>query len=689
MANANRNQLQQAYTLIEQDRLEEAITILQGILTVQPNNETAWWLMANALSEPAEAADALQNVLRINPNHTEAQQALQQLLSEYPELATPPQAAPLDAFDFDENLPAFDPTPPPSSAARPAPQGDFDFNLDALLASTPAGTATPLATSGPDWLATDAPSGGNDLDLDALFGGGSAFDLPATASEDADLTAIFDAGLEDAPRPKSTASLPTQAAPAPSMDDLFGGFDFGAPAPAASTPAPAPAATGALPGDDFFASLTQGAPSGAKPDAAPNIDDLFGGFDFGDPVPAASTPAPASAATGALPGDDFFASLDQPSVSAGGADDLFGGLDFTQPPATRPNDATLNLTQAGIDDLFGAPAPSRPAAQPEPDSELVIPTQSLDRAGFDDLFGESATAQPARTDEEPALAAVGAPDGDGLGSLDDLLGQYERPPEPNRDYAALPNMEGPAPNQQDIDSFFQTPVGGDFAGTPGFVNQIEEGQTPKKERGRRRREKGGAAAAAAAGFPAGPSPETMAEIAAAPPAKPARRERAPKPAPAPVVEVYDPYVLEARANRRSPVRAVLFALVVIVALMGLGLVAARLLAPDAVTQAALNVQNQLREVGFESATASVTDKNMGVRFCISNVRRDVERRVFTAMDVIANNAAPVRAELETANLQVVSCANPNRVLYAGSTTLADVIRYTETGDRRAYRQSWR
>jgi hypothetical protein len=80
---------------------------------------------------------------------------------------------------------------------------------------------------------------------------------------------------------------------------------------------------------------------------------------------------------------------------------------------------------------------------------------------------------------------------------------------------------------------------------------------------------------------------------------------------------------------------------------------------------------------------------MGVRFCISNVRRDVERRVFTAMDVIANHAAPVRAELETANLQVVSCANPNRVLYAGSTTLADVIRYTETGDRRAYRQSWR
>lgn len=71
MANETRNQLKQAYAYIEQERLDEALMILRRVLSDDPDNADAWWLMANAVSEPADAAEALSNVLRLRPNHAE------------------------------------------------------------------------------------------------------------------------------------------------------------------------------------------------------------------------------------------------------------------------------------------------------------------------------------------------------------------------------------------------------------------------------------------------------------------------------------------------------------------------------------------------------------------------------------------------------------------------------------------
>src|SRR6476660_2188994 len=79
MADATRSQLEEAYRLIQQEDLDGAITILRPVTSAQPNNVDAWWLLANAVSEPDDAFDALRNVLRINPNHGQAKELLSKL----------------------------------------------------------------------------------------------------------------------------------------------------------------------------------------------------------------------------------------------------------------------------------------------------------------------------------------------------------------------------------------------------------------------------------------------------------------------------------------------------------------------------------------------------------------------------------------------------------------------------------
>src|SRR5947207_1025537 len=86
MANATRSQLEQAYDLIQQDKLDQAIALLKPITKKEPDNADAWWLMANAVSEPTDAHNALQNVLRLNPSNDQARELLQQLEQEFPQL---------------------------------------------------------------------------------------------------------------------------------------------------------------------------------------------------------------------------------------------------------------------------------------------------------------------------------------------------------------------------------------------------------------------------------------------------------------------------------------------------------------------------------------------------------------------------------------------------------------------------
>ncbi|MFQ3534390.1 MAG: tetratricopeptide repeat protein [Aggregatilineales bacterium] len=216
MANETRNQLKQAYTYIEQERLDEAISILRRILSNDPDNADAWWLMANAVSEPADAAEALSNVLRLRPDHAEAREAYDQLLAEYPALA------PRQAFDA-----AFD---------------VGSFSIDDLLAQAPAASPSvrPERTEqnfGPTaWSVAEADPAQADLDLDALFGGKASVDVPITATEEQDLSAVFGASIEPplaAPSPRSQPldaldvsapeeTLPDFAETTAELDALFG-----------------------------------------------------------------------------------------------------------------------------------------------------------------------------------------------------------------------------------------------------------------------------------------------------------------------------------------------------------------------------------------------------------------------------------------------------------------------------------
>jgi hypothetical protein len=197
MADETRNQLKQAYAYIQQERLDEAITILRRILRDNSDNADAWWLMANAVSEPADAAEALSNVLRLRPDHAEAREAYNQLIAEYPALA-PEQAT----FDMG------------------------DFNIDDLLAQSPAAelpSARPARTEedfGVTAWSVPQTDDAQEVDLDALFGGRARMGVPITAAEEQDLKAFFGAEVEP---PAAETSAYAQFDPAQSS-----AFDFSA-----------------------------------------------------------------------------------------------------------------------------------------------------------------------------------------------------------------------------------------------------------------------------------------------------------------------------------------------------------------------------------------------------------------------------------------------------------------------------
>ncbi len=101
MTGAIEERLQQAYALIQQEKLEEAIGLLQPILLEDSTNADAWWLWANAVEEPDEARDALERVLQYDPAHTDAQRLLANLNELYP--PTEKSAEP-DSFFFGEDV---------------------------------------------------------------------------------------------------------------------------------------------------------------------------------------------------------------------------------------------------------------------------------------------------------------------------------------------------------------------------------------------------------------------------------------------------------------------------------------------------------------------------------------------------------------------------------------------------------
>lgn len=226
----SQEQLRRAYTLIQGERLDEATEIIRRVLSSDPDNADAWWLLANAVTEPADAAEALGNVLRLNPGHAEARAAYDELIAEYPDLAADTSDYG-DAYEssFDEGYDspnAFDalagydsPTlygektefnltaAPPSSATMASfaeesldnPALDDLFgganDIDGLLSQTPTGvpqTRAAATDTSLDWMQpSGTPANINDIDLDSMFGGAQMMNIPATATEDRDLDEMF------------------------------------------------------------------------------------------------------------------------------------------------------------------------------------------------------------------------------------------------------------------------------------------------------------------------------------------------------------------------------------------------------------------------------------------------------------------------------------------------------------------
>lgn len=88
--------LQEAYELIRAGKKAQAVKILTPIVTIDENNASAWWLMANASELPEDIREALENVLRLKPNDIKAQNMLAKLNEQYPVKAKN------DEFSFDD-----------------------------------------------------------------------------------------------------------------------------------------------------------------------------------------------------------------------------------------------------------------------------------------------------------------------------------------------------------------------------------------------------------------------------------------------------------------------------------------------------------------------------------------------------------------------------------------------------------
>lgn len=62
------SQLERAYDLIKQGREQEAIDIIEAVIKLEPDNDDAWWLLANATEDIATRKRALETVLKIGTN---------------------------------------------------------------------------------------------------------------------------------------------------------------------------------------------------------------------------------------------------------------------------------------------------------------------------------------------------------------------------------------------------------------------------------------------------------------------------------------------------------------------------------------------------------------------------------------------------------------------------------------------
>jgi hypothetical protein len=147
MATNTRQVLGTAFEYIRQEREAEALALLKPIVEAEPENQDAWWLVANAASEPREARRALITLLKLNPTYPKAQKLLEQLNELYP----PRDDELLLLMELEDNLAESAPSPLPPAPSVQAESDEF-------------GLGDPFAD-----LDAPAPQKGKASEIDDLF----------------------------------------------------------------------------------------------------------------------------------------------------------------------------------------------------------------------------------------------------------------------------------------------------------------------------------------------------------------------------------------------------------------------------------------------------------------------------------------------------------------------------------------
>lgn len=238
-------ELVEAFKLIKAGQRQEAGRILKNYLAQNKSDPQAWWLMANAATQPETIRRCLETVLRLDPAHAKARARLDKVLAES---GAPAEASPPPPVPRAESKPA---APPPSPwaesepAAPPVPRAESKpaapppFIQTGPEPAMPPRVASKPAALPPSPWAESKPAVDDEFPPDELV-----------------LAGIVTAQVAAIPAParaQAPASPPAPTAP-PSKATSFEDFLAAAPAwaddPVAAAPPPKPVAASS---EDLFA----------------------------------------------------------------------------------------------------------------------------------------------------------------------------------------------------------------------------------------------------------------------------------------------------------------------------------------------------------------------------------------------------------------------------------------------------
>lgn len=226
-------QMQQALDLIKNGQRDEARALLEPIVRANPDDANAWWLMAMAVSTPADMQNALRNVVRINPSYPNAQAMLDQMGGQLgvttPSTPTPPTST-------GSATEILSPTNPMAATmVNTGPKSGSELKV-----TPPSGTpvAKPPANDDPFALpdnfnpgVTPPNSAKSANTLDDIFEPPTPLpNRTAPKPAGANFDDMFAASARPAPNPSMQTTMPAQPAPAtwqqtaPPPPPLQGGY---------------------------------------------------------------------------------------------------------------------------------------------------------------------------------------------------------------------------------------------------------------------------------------------------------------------------------------------------------------------------------------------------------------------------------------------------------------------------------